>query len=198
MGRVVVMNHVTLDGVMQGPGRPDEDTRGGFVQGGWGRRSTTAGDAAGEAMGQRMSAGGGLAGWLFGRWTYEQLLTHWNNQGGPFKEALNKTPKFVVSKTLDEPLAWPNSSLLRGDPADAVQTLKAQTRGVLAIMGSGELIGALMAADLIDEYLLMIHPIVLGAGRRLFPEGKRVPLRLTTSTTSPTGVLIATYEPATD
>ena len=80
MGRIVVMNHVTLDGVMQGPGRPDEDTRGGFTQGGWGQRSTEPGDAAGRAMGERMAAGGGLAGWLFGRWTYDQLLSHWNSQ----------------------------------------------------------------------------------------------------------------------
>jgi len=98
------MNHVTLDGVMQGPGRPEEDSRGGFTQGGWGQRSATAGDAAGKAMGDRMAAGGGLAGWLFGRRTYEGLLEHWNATGGPFKEALNNTPKYVASTTLTEPL----------------------------------------------------------------------------------------------
>jgi dihydrofolate reductase len=172
------MNHVTLDGVLQGPGRPDEDTRGGFTQGGWARRSTTAGDAAGEAMGERMAAGGGLAGWLFGRWTYEQLLAYWNDQGGPFKDGLNNTPKYVASTTLEEPLPWPNSTLLSGDIADAVTALKTQVSGVLAIMGSGELIATLMAADLIDEYLLMIHPLVLGTGRHLFPAGKPVRLRL--------------------
>jgi dihydrofolate reductase len=190
------MNHVTLDGVVQGPGRPDEDTRGGFKHGGWGHRSTAAGDAAGKAMGERMAAGGGLAGWLFGRWTYEQLLAHWNAQGGPFKDALNNTPKYVASKTLTGPLPWPNSTVLRGDPADTVPALKAQSNGVLAIMGSRELIGSLIAADLIDEYLLMIHPLVLGTGQRLFPPGVRVPLRLTASTTTPTGLVIATYEPA--
>ena len=198
MGRIVVMNHVTLDGVMQGPGRPDEDIRGEFTQGGWGRRSTTTGDAAGQAMGERMAAGGGLAGWLFGRRTYEGLLATWNARGGPFKDALNTTPKYVASTTLQEPLPWPNSTLLRGDIADAVRALKAESSGVLAIMGSGVLIGSLMVADLIDEYLLMIHPLVLGSGRRLFPDNAHLPLRLTSSTTTPTGMLIATYEPARD
>jgi dihydrofolate reductase len=192
------MNHVTLDGVMQGPGRPEEDTRGGFTHGGWGHRSATACDAAGKAMGERMAAGGGLAGWLFGRRTYEGLLSHWNAQGGPFRDALNNSRKYVVSTTLAEPLPWPNSTLLCGDVVGAVRELKAQTRGVLAIMGSGELIGSLIAADLIDEYLLMVHPLVLGAGRRLFPEKVHVPLRLTGSVTTPPGVLIATYEPARD
>jgi dihydrofolate reductase len=199
MGRIVVMNHVTLDGVMQGPGRPEEDTRGGFTHGGWGQRSTMPEDATGKAMGERMAAGGGLAGWLFGRWTYQQLLATWNARGGPFKDALNKSPKYVVSTTLTEPLPWPNSTLLHGEIADSVGELKTRTDGVLAIMGSGELIGSLMAADLIDEYLLMIHPLVLGTGRRLFPEGMHVPLRLTSSvTTSATGVVIATYEPTGD
>ena len=195
MGRIVVMNHVTLDGVMQGPGRPDEDTRGGFTQGGWGQLSTSAGDAAGKAMGERMAAGGGLAGWLFGRRTYEGLLAYWNAEGGPFKEAFNNSPKHVASTTLEEPLPWPNSKLLRGDVAEAAGALKARSDGVLAILGSGELIASLMAANLIDEYLLMIHPLVLGSGRRLFPRDVRVALRLTGSAATATGVVIATYEP---
>ena len=196
MGRVVVMNHLTLDGVMQAPGRPDEDPRDGFTLGGWGQRSASAGDAAGKAMGERMAAGGGLAGWLFGRRTYEGLLAHWNATGGPFKEALNETPKYIASTTLSEPLAWPNSTLLEGDVADAVRELKANVEGVLAIMGSGELIGSLMAADLIDEYLLMIHPIVLGSGRRLFPKHVHSSLQLVESTATVTGIVISTYEPA--
>ena len=198
MGRIVVMNHVTLDGVMQGPGRADEDTRGGFTQGGWGHRSATPDDAASQAMGDRMTAGGGLAGWLFGRRTYEEVLATWNARGGPFKDALNNSPKYVASATATEPLPWPNSTLLRGDVVAALRALKAQSGGVLAIMGSGVLIGSLMAANLIDEYLLMIHPLVLGTGRRLFPGGVPVSLRLTDSVTSATGVLIATYEPASD
>ena len=198
MGRIVVMNHVTLDGVMQGPGRADEDTRDGFTQGGWGNRSVTPDDAAGKAMGERMAAGGGMAGWLFGRRTYEQLLASWNARGGPFKDALNDTPKYVASTTLEEPLPWPNSTLLRGDIVDALRALKAQSGGVLAIMGSGVLIGSLMAANLIDEYLLMIHPLVLGTGRRLFPGGVNLSLRLTDSIATATGVMIATYEPVRD
>lgn len=195
MGRIVVMNHLTLDGVMQGPGRPDEDTRGGFAEGGWARRSAAAGDTAGQAMGERMAAGGGLAGWLFGRRTYDDLLAHWNREGGPFKDALNQAPKYVVSTTLKEPMPWPNSTLLRGDVQEAVRTLKAQTSGVLGIMGSGELIKALLPAGVIDEYLLMIHPLVLGSGRRLFPEQVKLPLRMTGCVISSAGVLIATYEP---
>src|SRR5580692_8221014 len=198
MGRIVVTNHVTLDGVMQGPGSADEDTRGGFAYGGWAERAASADDAAGKAMGERMAAGGGLAGWVFGRRTYEQLLAAWNARGGPFKEALNGTPKYVASTTLKEPLPWPNSALLHGDAADALRTLKAQSEGVLAIMGSGELIGSVMAAGLIDEYLLMIHPLVLGTGRRLFPAGVHVSLRLAGRVVAAAGVVIATYEPARD
>jgi dihydrofolate reductase len=197
VGRIVVMNHLSLDGVMQGPGRPEEDTRGGFTHGGWGHRAGSANDACGRAMGQRMAAGGGLAGWLFGRRTYEGLLSYWNQQAdSSFAPALNNTPKYVVSTTLSEPLPWPNSTLLHAEVAHAVGRLKAQSNGVLAIMGSGELIGSLMAADLIDEYLLMIHPVVLGSGRRLFPENVEVTLRLTDTASSASGVLIATYEPA--
>jgi dihydrofolate reductase len=193
VGRIVVMNHVTLDGVMQGPGRPDEDTRGGFTRGGWGHRST--GDETAKAMGERMAAGGGLAGWLFGRWTYEGLLTHWNAQDGSFKESLNNTPKYVVSKSLTDPLPWPNSTLLRGDVAESVGEVRRKTDGVLAIMGSGELIRSLIALDLIDEYLLMIHPLVLGSGRRLFSDNSAVGLRLTHCVSTASGVVIATYEP---
>ncbi len=203
MGRIVVMNQVTLDGIMQGPARPDEDTRDGFAHSGWGSRPGTPPDVArsmGEdlaaAMGQRMAAGGGLKGWLFGRWTYEDLLTTWNARGGSFKDALNATPKYVASTTLAEPLPWPNSTLLHGDVAEAVSSLKAETNGVLGIMGSGRLIGSLMAADLIDEYLLMIHPLVLGSGRRLFPDGVQMPLRLIESASTGAGMVIATYEPA--
>ena len=143
-----------------------------------------------------MAAGGGLAGWLFGRRTYEDLLASWNSQGGPFKDALNNTPKYVASTTLKDPLSWPNSTLLHGDAVEAVRALKAQSDGVLGIMGSGELIGCLMAANLIDEYLLMIHPLVLGTGRRLFPACVDVRLRLAHGVITPAGVVIASYEPA--
>ncbi len=198
MGRIVVMNQVTLDGVMQGPARPGEDTRGGFTRSGWGSRSAQSPEELTKAMGERMSAGGGLNGWLFGRWTYLDLLAVWNERGGLFKDALNNARKFVASTTLEEPLPWPNSTLLRGDVPDAVGDLKARTDGVLAIMGSGELIASLMAADLIDEYLLMIHPLVLGSGRRLFPEGMEATLRLAQGAITSDGMVIASYEPVRD
>ena len=146
-----------------------------------------------------MAAGGGLAGWLLGRRTYGDPLSYWNEQPeSPFGPMLNNSAKYVASRTLTEPLPWPNSTLLHGDIADAVGALKARLDGVLAIMGSGELIGSLMTAGLIDEYLLMIHPVVLGTGRRLFPEGMHLPLGLIDSTATSTGVVIATYEPASD
>jgi dihydrofolate reductase len=195
MGRIVVMNQVTLDGVMQGLARPGEDTRGGFTHSGWALRSPQAPEEVSRAMGERMAAGGGLKGWLFGRRTYEDLLAVWNAKGGPFKDALNTAPKYVASTTLSEPLRWPNSTLLHGDVAEGVGALKAQTDGVLAIMGSGVLIAALMAADLIDEYLLMIHPLVLGSGRRLFPDGAEATLRLAQGVITSAGMVIASYEP---
>lgn len=192
MRRVVVINNVTLDGVMQAPGRPDEDTRGGFEHGGWAVMSNSD-PVIGSAMGERMAQSGGL---LLGRRTYEDLLSYWNTQESPFKEALNNAPKYVASRTLREPLPWPNSTLLDGDAADAVAVLKQEPGNDLQIMGSGELVQSLMARDLIDEYMLLIHPLVLGSGRRLFADGGGVAsLRLLdgASTTS-TGVVIATYQ----
>jgi dihydrofolate reductase len=190
MGKVVVMNSVSLDGVMQGPGRPDEDTRDGFALGGWG---VPYGDEAMVAkMGERM---GEDRAFLFGRRTYEQLLSSWNARGGPFKHALNDTDKFVASSNPAARLEWPNSTLLHGDVPAVVAELKQRSATNLVIMGSGVLIASLMAAEVIDEYLLMIVPVVLGNGRRLFGEGVRATLRLTESTATDKGVLLATYEP---
>jgi dihydrofolate reductase len=184
MRKVLVMNWMTLDGVMQAPGRPDEDTRDGFSHGGWGvpygDESTVA--KIGERLAERT---GGSHAWLFGRWSYEQLLSTWNARGGPFKDALNNTHKFVAS---------PNSTLLHGDVPAAVAELKEGSGTSIVIMGSGVLIGSLMAADLIDEYLLMIAPLVLGAGRRMFPAGVHLSLRLMDSVTTDKGVVIARYE----
>jgi dihydrofolate reductase len=191
MGKVIVMNQITLDGVMQGPGRPDEDTRDGFEHGGW---AFPRGDEAMVAkMGERM---GGDHAFLFGRRTYEDVLAYWNAQGGPFKDALNNGRKYVASTNPATRLEWPNSTLLHGDIPGAVAELKESSGTNLVIMGSGVLIGSLMAADLIDEFLLMIHPLVLGAGRRLFPGGTQASLRLVDSISTSTGVLIATYEAA--
>jgi dihydrofolate reductase len=191
MGKVIVMNWVTLDGVMQGPGRPDEDTRDGFEHGGW---ATPYGDEATVAkMGERM---GGDRAFLFGRRTYEDLLASWNAQGGPFKDALNNTRKYVASSNPATSLDWPNSTLLRGDVPAAVADLKQSSDANFVLMGSGVLIGSLMAADVIDEYLLMIAPLVLGSGRRLFAGGTHASLRLVESSTTSKGVLITAYEPA--
>src|SRR5919197_1645165 len=187
MGKVIVMNQLTLDGVMQGPGRRDEDTRDGFDRGGW--AVERADDLIVAKMGERM---GEDRAFLLGRRTYEDLLASWNARGGPFKDALNDAPKYVASSNRATRLDWPNSTLLYGDIPAAVADLKERSSANLVIVGSGVLIGALIAADLIDEYLLMIHPVVLGTGRRLFPGGMQASLRLVDSTTSSTGVLIAT------
>ena len=149
----------------------------------------------GEAMGARMMQSGGL---LFGRRTYEDLLTYWNSQtDSPFTDALNTTPKYVATTTLHEPLPWPNSILLAGNVAEAVAGLKGRAGKDLYVMGSGALIQSLMPRNLIDEYVLMIHPLVLGSGRRLFPDGSPpARLRLAGSLTTTTGVVIVTYQPA--
>src|SRR5262245_5956830 len=130
MGKVVVFTSVSLDGVMQAPGRPDEDTRGGFSQGGWGL--AYADEVGGRVAGEHMQDTGGS---LLGRWTYEDFCSFWPKQkDNPFTDALNNTQKYVASKTLEEPLAWHNSSLLKGDVADAVRELKRKESGNLVVL----------------------------------------------------------------
>jgi len=187
--RLVVINHLSLDGVMQGPGRADEDTRDGFDLGGW-AASGAPDPVVGEAMGARMARSDGL---VLGRRSYEDMLASWNAQGGPFKDALNNAQKYVASTTLSEPLPWPNSTLLGPDVIAAVTELKARPGRELHIMGSGQLIGALMQHRLVDDYLLIIHPLVLGKGRRLFAAGVPTSLELVDATPAPSGVLVATY-----
>jgi len=195
MSRVVVINHATLDGVMQSPGRAEEDTRDGFTHGGW--SSPNADDQVVAATYARVEEGGGLQ-LLLGRRSYEGMLGYWNTQDSPFKEGLNNAPKYVASRTLAEPLPWPNSTLLKGDVGDAVTELKRTLGGDLTVMGSGALIQKLMRDDLIDEYLLFIHPLILGTGRRLFGDGSPpASLSLIESATTKTGVLIVRYETAT-
>ena len=193
MSELVVIEHLTLDGVMQAPGRPDEDLRGGFKHGGWAVPNND--EVMGRMMGEGMGQGGPL---LFGRRTYEDFYNVWPGQkGNPFTEVLNNTQKYVASTTLTEPLPWSNSTLLKGDIAEAVARLKGQPGGDIGVLGSGELVQSLMRHNLVDKYVLMIHPLVLGSGRRLFPEGSPfATLRLTNSVTTTTGVVIATYEPA--
>ena len=190
MAKVLVVNHLTLDGVMQAPARADEDPRDGFDQGGWAMAGNDGLMAAkiGERMGEQSA-------FLFGRRTYEDFYAVWPNQPeSPFSAALTNATKYVASRTLSEPLPWANSILLRGEAAETVGQLRAKQLGSLTIFGSGELVNSLIGAGLIDEYLLMIHPLVLGSGRRLFAPGSRADLRLVDATTAPTGVLIAAYE----
>ena len=134
---------------------------------------------------------------LLGRRTYEDLYSYWPKQtDNPFTAVLNNSPKYVASRTLKEPLPWMNSTLLRGDAADAVASLKPQLEKDLVVLGSGEFAQSLMQRNLVDRYVLLIHPLVLGSGRRLFNDsGSLAALRLVDTKASTTGVVIATYEP---
>lgn len=189
MGKVVVIEHVTLDGVMQAPGRVDEDQRDGFEHGGWAHARVD--EVMGRVMGEGMARGGAL---LFGRRTYEDFFSFWPTQtDNPYTEVLDNTLKYVASRTLKEPLPWRNSTLLHGDAAEAVAKLKEGDD--LGVLGSGQLVRSLMRRGLVDEFVLMIHPLVLGTGRRLFADGGAfAELRLTDSTTTTTGVVIAKYQ----
>ena len=193
MRKLIVVENVTLDGVMQAPGAPDEDVRGGFEHGGW------ALPYMDEVMGKEMGKGMGTTELLFGRRTYERFYSYWPNQTepNPFTEVLNNTQKYVATTTLTEPLPWMNSTLLAGDAGASVARLKEQPGKDLVVLGSGELVQSLIGHSLIDEYQLLIHPLVLGCGRRLFIDGSSyMSLKLTASVTTTTGVVIANYESA--
>lgn len=191
MRKVSVTINLSLDGVMQAPGRPDEDTRGGFKRGGWALFYNDP--VMGRVMGEGMAQTGAL---LLGRRTYEDFAGYWPHQkDNPFTEVLDNIRKYVASRTLTEPLHWKNSTLLQGDATKSVATLKKEPGADIAILGSGELIQSLRSRNLIDEYVLLIHPLVLGSGRRLFPDGgPSSELRLASSVTTTTGVVIATYQ----
>lgn len=193
MARVTVFNSLTLDGVMQAPARPDEDRRGGFEHGGW--ATPYADPVMGSVAAEGMAKGGAL---LLGRRTYEDFYSVWPNRtDNPFTEVLNNSQKYVASTTLKEPLPWSNSTLLKGDAAEAVARLKDELDKDLVVLGSGELLQSLMRCNLVDEYVLLIHPLILGSGRRLFVDGGAfVALRLVDTKTTTTGVVIATYRPA--
>ena len=188
MSKVVVFMNLTLDGVMQAPGRPDEDRRGEFEHGGWATPYATM-----EAAEESMAYTGAL---LLGRRTYEDFYAVWPNRtDNPFTAVLNNTQKYIASTTLEEPLSWSNSTLLEGDAAEAVARLKEELGKDLVILGSGELVQSLMRRNLVDEYVLLIHPLVLGSGRRLFADGGAfAALRLVGTKTTTTGVVIATYQ----
>jgi dihydrofolate reductase len=192
VSKIVVFMNLTLDGVMQAPGRPDEDRRGGFEHGGWAIPYADA--EMGKVAAESMATTGAL---LFGRRTYEDFYSVWpkRTDGNPFTAVLNSTRKYVASTTLEEPLPWVNSTLLKGDVSKAVAALKEQPGKDIVILGSGELVKSLMQRNLIDLYTLQIHPLLLGAGRRLFADdGPVAGLRLVDHKTTTTGVMIATYE----
>ena len=185
MGQIVVVENVTLDGVMQAPGRADEDRRGGFAHGGW--AVPYADHVMAETMGKGMTADGVL---LFGRRTYQDFHRSWagRTDGNPYTEVLNRRRKFVASRTLAEPLPWANSVLVRGDLA----RLKAEVDGDIAVLGSGELVRSLLAGGLVDVLTLSVHPLTLGSGTRLF-DGVPHRFELVETIPTSTGVLITRY-----
>lgn len=192
MRRISVTMSVTLDGVVQGLGRPDEDTRDGFTHGGWGPSYTD------QVMGAEMARGMSQpADMLFGRRTWQDFLSHWPQQtDNPFTGHLNRVTKYLASTTLDNADAWQNSVLLPGDAARSVAELKEAPGRDLVIVGSAALVRSLHGAGLIDSYTLLIHPVVLGSGRRMFDETSPLtPFTLVRSVPTTTGVIIATYEP---
>ena len=192
--KLVVGAFVSLDGVMQGPGGPDEDREGGFDLGGW--VVPYAGDDMGKFVVESITQTDAL---LLGRKTYEIFAAHWplvTDENDPIATKLNSMPKYVASRTLDK-VEWNNSTLLRGDVAEAVVELKRQRGGVLQTQGSTELAQTLIRHDLVDEYRILVFPVVLGTGKRLFREGSPPSaLRMVDATTTSTGVAIHTYESA--
>jgi dihydrofolate reductase len=192
MGSIGVNMSVTLDGVVQAPGRADEDTRGGFTHGGWGQDYQD--DVAMREASAGMSRPGAM---LLGRRTWQDFTTVWGRatDGNPFSTHMNATRKYVVSRTLDDVGAWSNSILLSGDAVETVAALKHESDADLQIIGSASLVRALHAARLIDNYTLLITPLTLGAGARLFDHpAPLTEFELTRSVTTTKGVIIAHYD----
>ena len=193
MREIVVFNSLTLDGVMQAPGNADEDRRGGFVHGGWARPYQD--EVIAQVAAEGMARGGAL---LLGRVTFENFFAYWPHQtDNPFTEVLNRSQKYVVSRTLSEPLPWENSTLLAGEAEEAVAGIKAEEGKDIVVLGSGQLLQTLMRHGLVDRYILHIYPLVLGSGRRMFDPGQYARLDLVDVVSTTTGVLIATYTPQT-
>ncbi len=193
MSTIVVQAFITLDGVVQSGGGPDEDREGGFEHGGWAAPyfDEVQGSAAVEGLKSTTA-------YLFGRRTYEKMADFWPNQPdqNPMAAHLNATPKYVATGTLDQP-AWNNSHVLTGDLEEDVAKLKADGDGNVVVLGSGELVQQLIAEDLIDEYRLFLHPLVLGTGKRLFrATGQPKRLRLLEAVPTTTGVLMLSYRTA--
>jgi dihydrofolate reductase len=192
MRKVIVNEFVSLDGVAQAPGGEDEDTSGGFSHGGWSMPYMDE-PAMGRVLGSINEAGG----FLLGRRTYEIFASYWPNapEGEQvIAEPMNTKPKYVASTTLESPLEWQNSTLLEGDAADAVAALKQEDGGDIHVIGSLDLLKTLLERDLVDELRLMIDPLALGGGKRLFPDdGTMRPLRLVDSQVTTTGAILAIY-----
>ncbi len=191
MRTIIAITQVTLDGVMQAPGRPEEDPSNGFTHGGW--AMPFMGDDAGRAVGELIAGEFAL---LLGRRTYEIWASYWPQRDDhPIGQAFNRATKHVVTRTLDR-LGWERSQRISGEVVDELRRLKASEGPVLQVWGSSELLQTLLAADLIDEHRLWVFPVVLGEGKRLFGTG--VPprsLTLVATRRTPTGVLINTYRP---
>jgi dihydrofolate reductase len=194
--RVVISEFISLDGVVQAPGGKEEDTAGGFAHGGWSMPYFDAA-AMGPVLGEVMEATDAL---LFGRRTWQVMASAWPKRAGdPFADRMNEIRKYLVSRTLTQAdLGWTNSTLLPADDVvGAVRDLRAQEGRDIQVMGSASVARLLIANDLVDEYRLMIEPVVLGGGKRLFPEdGHAHPLELVSTVTSSTGVHICTYRPS--
>jgi dihydrofolate reductase len=194
--RIVVSDFISLDGVVQAPGGQGEDDDGGFRHGGWSHPYFDPG-TMGPAIDEIMAATEAL---LFGRRTWQLMATAWPARGGdPFADRMNEIPKYVASRTLTQhDLTWPGSTLLPAEDAiGAVRELRARDGKALQVMGSASLAAQLITHGLVDEYRLMIEPILLGGGKRLFPDdGSARALELVSATTTATGVLICTYRPA--
>ena len=186
-----MINHLTLDGVVQAPGRSDEDLRGDFAYGGWAQPGND--EVMAKVMMAQFPEGAAL---LFGRRTYEQLSGYWPTQpDSPFSTMLENIPKFVVTRTLSTVPVWASSTTLITDPAAQISALKDEGTS-LVIFGSAALTQALTDAGLVDRYVVMIHPVLVGSGLRLFPDsGPYRRLALVDSTITTTGVLIGIYEP---
>ena len=195
MRKVIVDEWMALDGVVQAPGHAEEDTDGGFPHGGWHMRYFD--DTSQDWVVEGYADPGGF---LLGRRTYEILAAYWPtapDEEQVIARPLNALPKYVASRTLTEPLQWENSTLLKGDVAEAVAALKQEDGKDLRVIGSAQLVQTLIGHDLIDELRLMIDPVVLGGGKRPFPEdGTLRSLRLIDSRVTTTGAILATYVPA--
>jgi dihydrofolate reductase len=193
--QIILTDFMALDGVVQAPGGPDEDTDGGFAHGGWSMPYFDPA-AMGTAIDEAMNRTDAL---LFGRRTWQAMAAAWPDRAGdPFADRMNAIPKYVASRTLrQDDLTWSGSTLLAADDAiGAVRELRAREGRGLQLWGSASLAAQLIEADLVDEYLLMIEPILLGGGKRVFPEdGRARPLQLVSATTASTGVVICTYRP---